>query len=147
MNDTMQTSTIEVTRDFAAPPERVFDAWLGKQWGAWLPPATGTCEVLSIDPRVGGTYEVAMRFDSGNEVTITGEYLAIERPRRILLTWQGSYTLHPLKIEVLCEPIAIGTRLTLVQTGFVADDMREGYRAGWTGPGGAFDKLAEQLRG
>ncbi len=27
------THTLEVTRRFAAPPERVFDAWLSKEWG------------------------------------------------------------------------------------------------------------------
>ena len=30
--------SLDLSRRFEAPPERVFDAWLSKEWGEWLPP-------------------------------------------------------------------------------------------------------------
>jgi len=60
---TMDQSTLslEISRHFEVPPERVFDAWLSKEWGEWLPPASARCEVKELEPRVGGTMRVGRR--------------------------------------------------------------------------------------
>ena len=42
--------SLEISRHFAASPEKLFDAWLGKEWGEWLPPKLARCEVASIEP-------------------------------------------------------------------------------------------------
>src|SRR5260370_1425749 len=61
MNSVAESSlSLEISRRFDAPPERVFDAWLGKEWGEWLPPRGARCKVDRIEPRVGGQYHVAM---------------------------------------------------------------------------------------
>ena len=49
--------TLEMTRHFDAPPERVFDAWLQKSWGDWAGPPGVKGEVTLLEPRVGGRYQ------------------------------------------------------------------------------------------
>ncbi len=73
------TLTLEVSRRFAATPERVFDAWLSREWGAWLPPGGATCKVTAIDPVKGGRYQVAMGMPDGRQIQITGIYREIDR--------------------------------------------------------------------
>jgi hypothetical protein len=43
--------SLEISRRFDAPPERVFDAWLRTEW---LPPGGSICKIDLIEPRVEG---------------------------------------------------------------------------------------------
>lgn len=133
--------TLELTRHFAATPERVFDAWLTRDWGTWLPPRGATCAVAEMDARVGGTYRLAMTMPDGRTVEIHGEYREIVRPHRLVLAWTGNYNDQETVLTLTFVPDGAGTRLTLRQDGFLDAGMREGYRMGWTGEGGSFEKL------
>jgi uncharacterized protein YndB with AHSA1/START domain len=84
-----QTLVLKLSRRFDASPERVFDAWLSPEWGAWLPPANATCEIVSHEPVVGGHYVVLMTMPDGRKSEISGTYRVIERPNRIAFTWIG----------------------------------------------------------
>lgn len=79
-----------VTRRFNASPERVFDAWLDPEMiGKWMfGPAVREEEVvrISLDPRVGGRFSFVVR-RQGQEINHVGEYLEIDRPRRLRFTW------------------------------------------------------------
>jgi len=82
--------TVTVKHRFAAAPEQVFDAWLDPELVAqWMfGPRVRDEEVLriSIDPRVGGLFSFLVR-RQGQELDHVGEYLEIERPRRLAFTW------------------------------------------------------------
>jgi uncharacterized protein YndB with AHSA1/START domain len=53
MPDTAQAAvSIELSRRFDAPPERVFDAWVSKSWCEWMGPAGTRCEVVELEPRL-----------------------------------------------------------------------------------------------
>jgi uncharacterized protein YndB with AHSA1/START domain len=89
----MTTTTpiqVRVTRRFDATPDRVFDAWLNPgSIGAWMfGPAVREEEVVRIinDPRVGGSFSFVVR-RRGEEINHVGEYLEIQRPRRLAFTW------------------------------------------------------------
>ena len=96
--------------------------------GGWWPKqhsilASGTPQkAVIVEPRVGGRwYEVG---DDGSEC-VWGRVLAIEPPRRLLLTWQinGDFELDPSaasEVEVLFVPEAEGTRVTLEHRNFEA---------------------------
>jgi uncharacterized protein YndB with AHSA1/START domain len=137
--------SLEISRYFAASPERVFDAWLDKGWGEWLPPNQARCEVDSIEPVVGGAYLVRMTMPDGRTVEISGKYKEITRPKKLVLTWTGSYNNQETIITVTFRADGDGTLMTLRQDGFTEAAMRDGYNAGWTGAGGSFDKLAGLL--
>ena len=92
MNSVVESPlSLEISRRFDAPPERVFDAWLGKEWGEWLPPRGARCKVDRIEPRVGGQYHVAMNMADGRNIEISGVYREVRRPTRLVFTWFAHY--------------------------------------------------------
>ena len=145
--DTMtpQALTLEISRRFAATPERVFDAWLTKDWGRWLPPRGARCTVLSIDPRVGGRWHLTMTMADGRDIEIVGEYRELVRPQRLVTAWTGSYNNQETVLTLTFQPDGDGTLMTLRQDGFVDAQQRDGYDQGWNGADGSFDKLAAML--
>ena len=137
--------SLEVSRRFEAPPARVFDAWLGDEWGDWLPPAKTSCKIFALDPVEGGRFHLRMTMGEGREAEISGVYREIKRPTKLVLTWAGSQNRQETVITVTFRKDGDGTLMTLRQDGFPDAGSRDGYEAGWTGPGGSFDKLAALL--
>ena len=79
---------VRVSRRFHAPPEQVFDAWLncrGARGWLFATPA-GEMVRCDIDARVGGWFIITERRD-GHDVEHAGQYLAIDRPRRLVFTF------------------------------------------------------------
>ncbi len=139
--------TLDLTRHFAAPPERVFDAWLTPEWAQWLPPKAATCRLALHEPRVGGRFETNMTMPDGREVNTSGVYREIDRPHRLVFTWTADYAGFETLITLTFTHEDGGTRMTLRQAGFPSSETRSGYEIGWGGPGGSFDKLEALLRG
>jgi uncharacterized protein YndB with AHSA1/START domain len=78
---------VRVERRLDAAPERAFDAFVDPAvLGAWM---GGTGELLrgAADARPGGAFTLVVRRESG-EVAHEGEYLVLDRPRRIAFTWR-----------------------------------------------------------
>ena len=114
--------TLELSRRFAAAPERVFDAWLGKAWGEWLGPAGCACEVVRMDAQVGGTYLLRMTMPDGREMETTGTYQEIDRPHLLVLTFGGCFNARRDAANRHVPPDGYGTLMTLHQQGF-QDEM------------------------
>lgn len=76
-----------VTRRFSASPERVWGAFLDSDMvSRWMfGPALRDEEVvrMTVDARLGGSFSFVVR-RQGDEIDHVGEYLEIDRPRRIL---------------------------------------------------------------
>ena len=87
---TQQHVTVRVTRRFTASAERVFDAWLDPTMiGRWMfGPDVRDEEIvrLTLDARVGGTFSFVVR-RQGEEIDHVGEYLELDRPKRLAFTW------------------------------------------------------------
>ena len=98
---------ITVHHRFRQPAERVFDAWLDVRLASRFLFSTDTGEMVrcDIDPRVGGQFVLTDRRPDG-DVEHTGEYLAIERPRRLVFTFgipAASPTFDIVTIEITPE--------------------------------------------
>jgi uncharacterized protein YndB with AHSA1/START domain len=136
-------STVTVTHHFTASPERVFHAWLDPQTaGKWLfATPTGQMVRVEIDARVGGRFIIVDR-RNGEDVEHTGEYLVIDRPRRLVFTF-GVPKYSPLfnTVTIDIEPASSGCDLTLTQKN-VPDEYLASNKIGWTG---ILVGLAEQL--
>jgi uncharacterized protein YndB with AHSA1/START domain len=96
-----------VARRFHSAPERVFDAWLDPGLiGRWMFDPTGRDEELvrvALDARPGGAFSFVVR-RRGQEIDHVGEYLEIDRPRRLAFTWgvrQDPPELSRLDVEIL----------------------------------------------
>ena len=106
---------LRVTRHYAAPAERVFDAWLdagsARQWLFATP--TGEMVQAEIDPTVGGTWRLVERRPNGDAVH-RGTYLTIDRPRRLAFTFAVDEESAGDKVSVDIAEADDGCDLTLV---------------------------------
>lgn len=133
--DTGEKIRLVVERRFEAPPERVFDAWLDAEAvGAWLfATPDGRMERVEIDPRVGGRFVIAER--RGDTIAVhEGEYVEIDRPRRLVFTFGVGEDSDRSRVEIDFAPDGNGTRLVLIHEMDAAwADASERTRQGWTG--------------
>jgi uncharacterized protein YndB with AHSA1/START domain len=107
---------LTVSREIAAPPERVFDAWLDREVARRFLFATPDGEMLTceIDARVGGRGLIVERRASG-DARHRIQFEEIDRPRRLVFLFaadpaeEGQWT----RVTIAIEPVAAGARLTL----------------------------------
>lgn len=121
-----------VKKTYTASAERVFDAFLdpAKAGKFLFATPTGTMIKVEIDARVGGKYNITRREDKDYEHL--GEYLTIERPRRLVFTLrvpQLGNVSKTVSIEIL--PFGSGCELTLTHSN-VKPENHEGMRGGWS---------------
>ncbi len=128
---------IVVTRRYPYPAESVFDAWLTPELTRrWLF-TTDDSEVMKceIDARVGGKFEIVDRRDSGEfkgEIRHIGEYLEIDRPRRLVFTFGvPQFDPNMTRVEIDIVTKGSGCELTLTHHGVPAE-WRERTTGGWT---------------
>lgn len=119
MKNVESTVHVRVTRRFSASAERVFDAWLDPekvmQWMSvtHLHGISGHMVRAEIDARVGGAFSFVDLRD-GEEVDHVGEYLEIDRPRRLVFTWSiPKMSPDADRVTVEIEPLESGCELTL----------------------------------
>lgn len=137
------SGSLVVRRVFDAPPERVFDAWLDPgSAGKWLfATETGEMVRVEIDARVGGRFVFVDRRD-GEDVEHTGEYLGIDRPRRLAFTFAvPNYSAIATYVTIDIVPNGSGCELTMTHEN-VLPEWLEPTRSGWTG---ILEKLAKRL--
>ena len=81
----IEAFSISLTRAFAAPRERVFDAWLDPVSAAkWLfATPNGTMIKSEIDPVLGGEFCLTERRED-EDIEHYGEFIEFERPSRIV---------------------------------------------------------------
>jgi uncharacterized protein YndB with AHSA1/START domain len=76
-----------VERLLPAPPDVVYDEWLDAEgMTEWMCPRPVRPTKVGLDPRVGGQIRIDID-DEGSALAIVGEYLELDRPRRLSFTW------------------------------------------------------------
>ena len=127
---------VDLTRTFAAPPERVFAAWtdveLLRQWCRPMPDwLVSRCEV---DARQGGGYDVVFGEPPGGdgyrEVAV---YEVFEPARRLVmhLSLDGEGMAERSRATLLFEAVPEGTRLHVRDEGLSSQELADGHAEGW----------------
>jgi uncharacterized protein YndB with AHSA1/START domain len=132
----MSVATFEplvVTHRYDASPEKVFDAFLDPKIACRFLFATPNGEMIeaTVEARVGGRFAFTDKRPDMGEVRHVGEYLEIDRPRRLKFTF-GVPQFDPAMTTVTIDirPVGAGCELTLTHED-VGPDWREGTADGW----------------
>jgi len=117
---------IDITQRIEAPPEIVFSYLTdGQRFVKWM--GVGA----ELDPRPGGSY----RIDVDGAHVAKGEYVEIDPPRRLVLSWgwEGHPTVPPgsTTVEITLTPERGATVLRLRHLGLPDEHEREQHSAGW----------------
>jgi uncharacterized protein YndB with AHSA1/START domain len=127
---------VEIERTYAASAEAVFDAWTSpevmRRWfhcgHDWDTP------VAEVDLRVGGAVRIVMRRPTGSEHEARGEYMQIERPRRLLMKWMfGEEPANEQLIELTFSESDGATTVRMLNTGISTEARRASQDEGWNG--------------
>lgn len=129
------SGTVRLHRIFRAPAERIYRAFLDPlAMVKWLPPHGFIGQVDSMDPRVGGGYQMSFtNFGTGTSHSFGGRYLELTPHERIRYSNEFDDPNLPGQIEVTVtfRPVACGTELEIIQSGIPAMLPVEFCYLGW----------------
>jgi uncharacterized protein YndB with AHSA1/START domain len=142
-------TTLTLIRRIKAQPSVVFEALTTSEGIThWWGPDAGPVLLAETDVRVGGRYKVRFRRLNGSEHECTGEYLEVETPRRLVMSWRWIAGGEPAekgnlsRLSFDLKPIEGGTELTLTHAQLATEASRNSHEQGWTG---ALDKLVQRF--
>jgi uncharacterized protein YndB with AHSA1/START domain len=128
--------SLTLTREYAAPPERVWRAWTDAkklmQW--WSPNAGERTSLAELDVRVGGRYRICFGGADGNQHECAGEYREVTKPRKLVFTWSWPRT-TPDRISlvtILFNAKGTGTELVFKHEQLFDETVRDNHKRGWT---------------
>jgi uncharacterized protein YndB with AHSA1/START domain len=137
-----------LTRRFSAPPEVVFRAWTdAKQLGEWWGPKGFTNQVFQVDARLGGAIYIHMRAPDGVVYPMTGRFMEIDRPHRLVFVTAAidseGRPMFKVLNTVIFTRVDGGTEISLVarvtSTTPAAPQYLAGMSQGWSQ---SLDRLA-----
>jgi uncharacterized protein YndB with AHSA1/START domain len=80
--------TVRIVRDFDAPPEKVFRAWVDPELVvAWLGPKDTTMRLDTWDARTGGSYRYAAERGGEEIASFYGSFHEVRPPSRLVQTF------------------------------------------------------------
>ncbi|WP_367318738.1 SRPBCC family protein [Streptomyces sp. HUAS ZL42] len=106
--------TILITREFDAPPERVFRAYTDPDLVVqWLGPRRLTMQIDQYDARSGGSYRYVHRDDDGTEYGFHGVFHEVRPNERIVQTFTYEAFPDAVSLETaVFEDLGGRTRVT-----------------------------------
>ncbi|XAS67092.1 SRPBCC domain-containing protein [Micrococcaceae bacterium Sec5.7] len=145
-----ETYTLSMEREFDAPRELVFNAFMDPdQLAAWFGPegVDTPRDRITVEPRVGGKWDLVMVYEEGGVhkespiMSVIQEY----DPPRLLAASQPESDLgdgqpHVMGMRLEFEDLGGRTLLTLTQTGFTNQERVDMTREGWDSSFAILDK-------
>ena len=116
------------------PPDVVYDAWLDAEgMREWMCPRPAVPTHIEIDPQVDGHYRIDID-NEGVALSVTGRYVAFERPRGLVFTWHCTAwdsSAPETVVIVQLEPRDEGLTLMTIRHLMLAEELQDEYMAGW----------------
>ena len=128
-----QTS-LRLQRLFHAPRERVFRAWTEPEaLTRWFKPFGLPISVVCLDLRAGGSYQFNIHEPNGKLSTISGQYVEIRQPEKLVFTWSSEATdRRETLVTMSFAERGTMTELTLVHERFAHSGLLQPHQEGWT---------------
>lgn len=140
-------ASLVLKRTLNCSPSRAFQAWtdpelVEKWWGT----KTFKCTEILIDPKVGGSYRMALlHLESEKSFIAYGVYKEIITDKKLVMTWQwegegekASETILTIELEGKGD----STELTLTHSNHSSKAHQDDHEQGWNG---CLDRLAEAV--
>lgn len=141
--------SVTLMRRIAARPSIVFEALTTAEGVAsWWGPAELPVILAETDPRVGGRFRVRFNTADGKEHEASGEFIDVDPPRRVVMTWRWTYGGEPdeigrtSRVEMELAPVNGGVELTLTHAELATEVSAVNHENGW---GGAMNKLVQNM--
>ena len=137
---------VSITCTFAAPPEKIFEAWTTpEQFGRWFGTESTTVEDVQMDVRVGGAWSARMILGDGVEIGWRGTYLEVDAPNRLVFNLTDRPGDQFEHVTVALTKVEAGTEMTFTQSGSnVPPENYVRLEEGWQS---FFDDLSKKLSG
>lgn len=128
-------STIQLHRVIAAPPERIFRAFIDPDaMVKWLPPHGFTGKIHHFEGRTGGTFKMSFtNFSTKSSHSFGGKYLEVKINERLVYTDQFDDPNMPGEITntITFREVIGGTELKVTQEGIPDAIPPEMCYMGW----------------
>jgi uncharacterized protein YndB with AHSA1/START domain len=134
---------VRLQRLYAAPRERVFRAWTEPQaLERWFKPFGMPISVVHLDLRLGGRFHFNVYEPSGKTSSISGQYVEILSPEKLVYTWISDATdsCETLVTMLFTERNTM-TELTLIHERFARPEQIQPHLDGWTSMFNALDTI------
>jgi uncharacterized protein YndB with AHSA1/START domain len=142
MNGQAGGRVLELTRMLNASRARVFTALTEpEELATWWGPRGFTTPEIALDLSVGGRYRFTMQPPDGEPFHLSGEFLEVEPPSRLVYTFRWDEPApddQETVVALTFQAVDDGTRLSLSHGEFATEERLTLHRSGWTD---ALDKL------
>jgi uncharacterized protein YndB with AHSA1/START domain len=128
-------TSLTLVRRLRARPSIVFDALTTREGiAAWWGPDDGPVLIAETELRVGGRFRVRFRRLDGSEHECSGEYLEIDPPTRLAMSWrwQGGEDPGESRVSFDLRVIPEGTELTLTHDRLHDESTQRSHTEGWS---------------
>ncbi len=148
MNSTSTPAAVPalvLRRTYAAPPQRVFDAWTKPELAArFFGPGDMTVPEIEMDVRTGGAYRIVMLHPDGERFVARGTYRDVRAPERLSMSWtweeDDPAEEHQSLLTLQFSAVEGGTELVLTHELIKSVESRDRHAQGWSA-------ILEQLSG
>ena len=131
----MPTNTVRLHRVLAAPPDRVYRAFLDAEAMAkWLPPYGFTAKIHRMDAKVDGEWRAHFtNFSSGHSHSFGGRYLELVPGQKLRYTSKFDDPNLPgeMTTTVVLTRVSVGTEMNVTQEGIPEVIPAEACYLGW----------------
>ncbi len=143
------SDSLEITRIFPAPPQRIFRAWTDpaelRKW--WKVGDGMTLTVAELDLRVGGEFRIGVESREGNVHMVRGRFLEVIPPERLVYTWiVDDPNLEKMETLVTADfrESESGTKVTIKHERLSNAKLSESVQLGWSS---VLDGLTSMITG
>jgi uncharacterized protein YndB with AHSA1/START domain len=143
-HDDMTAPVVQIRRRVRAGAEEIFDLWTKPDLMVrWMSPYPGAVDcTASCDLRPGGTFSLVMSSEASSR-EVSGTYLEVDRPRKLVFTWIGPLTNHVnTLVTVELNPHGDESELVLTHERLPTAEIVQGHTRGW---GIMLDHLADAV--
>jgi uncharacterized protein YndB with AHSA1/START domain len=124
-----------VRQRLPAPPDVVFDEWTdAARLAEWMCPRPARCLNVEADPRIGGRLGFDIE-EAGSTFRVSGNYLTLERPRRVAFTWSCSTWPDPALqtvVTVTIEADGAEASIMTIEHDLLPPALVQQHAHGWT---------------